>query len=65
MKADYGGILQPIQQLVAQCVKEVEWGFGRRGLRMVVEFCAGIPVEVTQKANVGSRCRYVAIGTPF
>ena len=34
--ADYGGMVQPSQQHVAQCVKVVEWGLGRRGsLRML------------------------------
>ena len=32
---DYGGMVQPSQQHIAPCVKEVEWGLGTRGLRML------------------------------
>jgi len=32
--------------------KEVQWGLGTRGLRMVAAFWAGISVEVTQEAGV-------------
>ena len=47
--------MQPSQQYVVPCVKEVEWGFGTRGLGMVATFWAGIPVEVTQEAGVVPR----------
>ena len=63
INADYGGMVQPSQQLVAQCVKGVEQGLGTRGLRMVAVIQAGIPVEVTQQAGVVSRRRRAAIGT--
>ena len=42
--ADYGGMVAPSQQHVAPCVKEVEWGLGTRGLRIVTSLWAGIPV---------------------
>ena len=45
--ADYGEMVQPSQQHVAPYVKGVEWGLGRRGLRIVAVFWAGILVEVT------------------
>ena len=34
--ADYGGMVQPSQQHVAPCVKVVECGLARRGLRISV-----------------------------
>ena len=43
--ADNGGMVQPIQQRVAPCVKGVEWGLDTRGLRIVAAFWAGIPVS--------------------
>ena len=46
-------------------VKRVGWGLGMRGLSMVAAFWAGIPVEVTQEADVVLRCRRAVIGTPF
>ena len=36
--ADYGGMVQPSQPLVAPCVKVVEWGFGTRGLGLLAAF---------------------------
>ena len=36
------GMVQPNEQHVAPCVKEVEWGLGTRGLRIVGAFSAGI-----------------------
>ena len=45
--ADYGRMVQPIQQHIAPCVKVVEWGYGTRGLRMLAAFWAGFPVEDT------------------
>ena len=59
------GMVQPIQQYVAACVKGVEWGLGTRGLRMGAELWAGITVEVTEEAGVVPRCRTAAIGTHF
>ena len=59
------GIVLPSQQHVAPSIKGVEWGLGTRGLRIVVAFWASIPVEVTQEADVVSRCRHAAIDTPF
>ena len=47
-----GVMVQPSQQHVAPCVKVVEWRFDTRGLRMLAAFWAGIPVEVTQEADV-------------
>ena len=55
-------MVQPSQQDVALCVKEVEWGMGTTGLRMVTAFSAGILVEVTQETDVVPR---YAIRTPF
>ena len=49
----------------ASCVKEVKWGFGSKGLRIVAAFWAGIPVEVTQEAGIVPSCRRAAIGTRF
>ena len=57
--------MKPSQQHVAPCVKGVEWGLGRRGLRMMAACWDGIPVEVTQEASVVPRFRRAAIGTPF
>ena len=45
---------KPSQQLVAPCVKGVEWGLGTRGLRMVAAFWIGILVDVTQEVGVTS-----------
>ena len=50
--ADYGGMIEPSQQRVAPCVKEVAWGFCTRDLRMLAAFWAGIPVDNTQDAGV-------------
>ena len=50
--ANSAGLVQPSQQHVAPCVKGVEWGLGTRGLRMLVAFWVGIPVEDTQDAGV-------------
>ena len=36
--AEYEGMIQPSQQHVAPCVKGVEWGLDRKGLRMVAAF---------------------------
>ena len=60
-------MVQPSQQHVAPCIRGVECGrgLGRRGLRMVAAFWAGIPVEVTQEAGVVPRRKRAAIGTPF
>ena len=38
-------MVPPSLQHVAPCVKRVQWGLSRRGLRMVAELWAGIPVE--------------------
>ena len=43
----------------------VEWRFGTSGLRMLAVIWAGIPVEVTQQADVVQRCRRAAIRIPF
>ena len=53
------------QQHVASCVKGVEWGLGKGGLRMAAAFWADIPVEVTQEADIVPRCRRAAIETSF
>ena len=53
----YGGMMQPSQQHVAACVKEVKWGLNTRGLRMMATSSAGIPVEDTQEAVVVPHCR--------
>ena len=45
-KSDYGGMVQPSQQLIAPC----ENGLGIKCLRIVAAFWAGIPVEVTQES---------------
>ena len=45
--ADYGGMVLLSQQHVAPCVHCFEWGLDTKRLRMVVGFCAGIPVEFT------------------
>ena len=37
------GMVQPIQQYVAACVKGVEWGLGTRALRIVAAFWTDIP----------------------
>ena len=60
-------MMQLSQQLVAPCVKWVEWGLGTTGLRMVAGFWAGIPLDITrtQEAGVVALCRRAAIGTPF
>ena len=42
-KSDYGGMVQPSQQHVALCLKEVESRLGTRGFRIVAAFWAGIP----------------------
>ena len=57
--------MQPSQQHLASCAKEVEWGLVTRGLRMVAAFWAVIPVEVTQEAGVVPCRRRAAIGTTF
>ena len=49
--------MQPSQQHVAPCVKEVDWGLDTRGLRMVAAFWAGIPLELIQEAGVVPRRR--------
>ena len=36
--ADYGEMVQPSQQHVAPCVKEVGWGLGTKDLRIVASF---------------------------
>ena len=60
------GMVQISRQHVAPCaLKRLELVLGRRGLRMVAVFWAGIPIEVTQEAGVVPRCRLAAIGTPF
>ena len=41
--ADYGIIVQPSQQHVVPCVRAVEWGLGRRGLRIVAAFLGQHP----------------------
>ena len=56
MKTHDFGVVQPSQQHVSACVKEVEWVLGVRGLRMMAAFLTGILVEVTQEAG-GSRKR--------
>jgi len=38
-------MMQPSQQHVVPYEKEVEWGFGTRGLRMVAAYWASIPVS--------------------
>ena len=63
--ADCGGMVQLSQQHIAPRVKGVEWGLGRRSLRIMAAFWAGIPVEVTQEASLVPRCRRAVIGTPF
>ena len=63
--ADYGGMVQPSQQLLSPCVKVVEYGLGTRGSRMVASFWDGIPLKITQEAGVVSRYRLTAIGIPF
>ena len=35
---EYMGIVHPSQQHVAPCVKEIEWGLGTRGFRMLAAF---------------------------
>ena len=62
---DYGGRVQPSQQHVTPCLKEVKWVLGTRGLRIMAEFLAGILVEVTHEAVVIPLCRRAAIGTHF
>ena len=39
------GMVQLCQQYVTPCVKEVEWGLGTRGLRIVAAFWAVILVS--------------------
>ena len=63
--ADYGVMVKPSQQHIAPRVKEVEWGLGTIGLRMLAGFSAGIPVEVAQEARLVPRCRRTAIERPF
>ena len=63
--ADYGGMVQPIQQHVAPCVKGVEVGLDTRCLKIVAVFSAGIPVLVKQEACIVPRCTRAAIGTIF
>ena len=53
--------MQPSQQHVAPCVKGVEWGSGRRGLRKVGGFWPGIPAEVTQETGLVPRYRRAVI----
>ena len=43
----------------------MEIGQDTRGLRMVAEFWAGIPVEVTQETDIVPRYRRAAIGSHF
>ena len=63
--------MQSSQQHVAPCVKEVECGLGKRGLKIVAAFSAGIPVsttrtvEVTQEVDEVLRHRRAVIGTNF
>ena len=41
---------KPVSNMnVAPCVKEVEWAWSTRGLRIMAAFWIGIPVEVTQE----------------
>ena len=61
--ANYRRMVQLSQQHVAPCLKRVEWGLGTKGLRMVVAFWAGIPIEVSLEAGVIPRYERVAIGT--
>ena len=55
--------MQPSQQHVAPCVKEVERRLGTRGMRIVTAFWAGIPVEATQEAGVISSCPRAILAT--
>ena len=57
--------MQPTQQNIAPCVKGVEWGLGKRRLRIVAAFWAGIPVEVRQESGIVPRGRRAAIGSPL
>ena len=52
---------------VSNMLHHVEKGLsgGTTGLGMTAAFWAGIPVEVTQEADVFPRCRRAAIGKPF
>ena len=63
--ADYGGMVPPSQQHIVPCVKEVEWGLGTRGLRMLAAFWVGIQVEITQEVDVIPRFKRAAIGTTY
>ena len=57
--------MQPSKQHVAPCVKMVQWELGTKGLRMVVAFWDGIPVEITKEVGLVPRSRHATIGTAF
>ena len=60
---DCRGMVQSSQQHVASCVKEVEFGFGARGLRIAAAFWVGIPEA--QETGIVPRCRRAVIRTLF
>ena len=45
------GMVQPRQQHVATSVKGIEWGLGKRGLRMVVAFWVFCPPFTGGESN--------------